>query len=245
MSRRKNAVAALTVFGAVLLIIGAVIPWAGGPGVDDPTVGFGPRTGRNPTVGDRYHLAGGDALTAAVAGIAVAVVAFVLIRYRARPVHRNVLIGAALFAGAWALLDINSIGAEPGIDVHVTVGPFIALVGAGSTLAAALLVVPDHARDLALRTDRALRLWARSRQFESLARQQENVRRAERVLGDHPTTASAMLLLAESYLLASQPGRAAVLIDAAEAGAAAWAARYPTDHMTLVDYAGRLRSGRF
>ncbi|MFE2548918.1 hypothetical protein ACFXGI_10280 [Streptomyces sp. NPDC059355] len=232
--------ATLGAAGALLMLLGAVLPWV--VGADGDTLPYGFRadaaTGAA-ALGSRAGLAGGDALVVVVTGAAALWAAGLLVFGRGRIVHRTVLVTAAVLGGAWAALDLAETGtvrdrAGRLPDLTAGPGPYVVLVAVPLLLAAAVLAKHDVFEEQEVRTLRAVRLMANGRVGEALESQQRTVRAARRSPGrSHPSTTSATVELVRMYVWAGWPGRAAELARQASEDARAWAPDNPEDYRRL------------
>ncbi|MFB7976750.1 hypothetical protein [Streptomyces vinaceus] len=229
--------AALGVAGALLTLLGAVLPWVVGAGSDTLPHGFRPDTATGAAaLGSRAGLAGGDALVVVLTGAGALWAAVLLLIGRGRRVHRAVLVAAAALGGAWAALDLAETGtvrdrAGRLPDITAGPGPYVVLVAVPLLVAAAVLARHDVFEEQEVRTLRAVRLMAAGRVGEALKAQQRTVRAARRSPGRaHPATAGATVELVRMYVWTGWPGRAAELARQASENARAWAPDHPEDH---------------
>ncbi|MFJ7586709.1 hypothetical protein ACIQZO_04775 [Streptomyces sp. NPDC097617] len=232
--------AALGLAGAILMLLGAVLPWVVGADSDTLSCGFHPDAATGaPALGSRAGLPGGDALVVVLTGTAALWAAGLLLIGRGRSVHRATLIGAAVLGGAWAALDLaetGTVGDRAGrlLDLSTGPGPYVVLVAVLLLLASGVLTRYDAESELYVRTERANRLWNNGRSGEALEMQQCTVRAARRSPGrNHPSTTSASMGLIWMYAWAGWPDRAAELARQAFEDAGQWASEHPEDYRRL------------
>lgn len=153
----------LTGAGALLTLLGSVLPWS-----DAPKVAYGARTVDGvETLGLRQGLAGGDAWLTIIAAAAVTLLAVLMWRRPTRP-RWYTLIALSLFAACWPIASATSI---PG-DHAASVGIWITCLGGLAMLVGAAAARPDRDDLYDADVARVFRLWKVGRLPDAIAVQQ-------------------------------------------------------------------------
>ncbi|WP_059008142.1 hypothetical protein [Streptomyces specialis] len=180
---RTLVTVALAVGGGLLLILGSLLPWIGGPDAGEVVYGANEHG-----LGSRAGLAGGDGLITLAAGIVTVPAGLWYLTGRAARRSRMTLLGTGALAGAWALLHLAETGRMPGsdgatLDISPGVGLYLLAVGALAGLAGGAAAPGNRLWDLIALRRRVLRLWDRGVGFEAAELQQKLLRRMRRTPG--------------------------------------------------------------
>ncbi|MFY1697028.1 MULTISPECIES: hypothetical protein [unclassified Solwaraspora] len=242
-SLRGLLTAGLAAAGGLLLLLGSVLPWVGGPDADAVTYGAA-ATGTGSALGSRAGLAGGDAFVTLLAGAVAVALAVWYALGRARRWQQVTLAGAGLLALSWAMLNQAEIGDVAGpdgatLDIGPGVGVYVAILAAVLVVGAAVAAPRDVEHDLRVLGQRAEQLVRRGLGFEAVEKQQQLLRRARRRPGwDDPRLTFEALYLARLYLIVGHVDRGVQLVHEVMAQAPQ---RFGDDHEGLA--AARAEAG--
>ncbi|WP_326599202.1 hypothetical protein [Streptomyces sp. NBC_01803] len=199
--------------GGLLLILGSLLPWIGGPDAGEVVYGASEHG-----LGSRAGLSGGDGGITLAAGIVAVPTGLWYLTGQAGRRSRMVLLGAGALAGAWALLHLAETGEMPGpdgatLDISPGVGLYLLVAGAIAVLAGGAAAPASRLWDLIALRRRVLRLWDRGLGFEAAELQQKLLRRMRRMPGlERRTLVIETLHLAGLYVDCGLPQRGTELV---------------------------------
>jgi len=185
---------ALASGGAALLVLGAFLPWVTGADAGEVVRGVRVNSTGTGLVGSRAGWAGGDGVVFVLAGMASLVVGVAVLADRRRAWYRATLLGVAGLCGAWAWVDLTSIGSvatQEGdlLALSPGAGAWLTVVGVLSVAAGGLVLPPRPVAQVVGAVRSAQRLQRRGYQLDALEVLQTALRRhGDPVLRSSPHT---------------------------------------------------------